>query len=272
MAEQERRLEARLRRAEKMGSLGVLAAGVAIGFNRLLGTVVEGLDEAMEIAHETGGATRLRRPIHAARQAALRAGRMAEQLRDYAAAQAHTTRPIDLSKFVVEASDFLEPMAGNGVEISYDLAAETPRVHATRLQLHEVLVSLVANASEAIGSRKGRVAISTGSRRVDRALLERTQGFPEPEEGLYAFLRVTDDGCGIAPAVVGRIFDPFFTTKFAGRGLGLAAVLGILRELRALVLVESRPGEGASFTVLFPSATPEEDPIRPSAPTAPSAP
>jgi signal transduction histidine kinase len=185
---------------------------------------------------------------------------MAEQLRDYAAGWPHASQLVSLSEFVAEASEFLDSTAGNCVEISYDLSAEIPLVRAARLQLHEILASLVANAYDAIGKGKGHVAISTGSRWADRELLARTQGFPEPEEGPYALLRVTDDGSGITPEVEGRIFDPFFTTRFAGRGLGLAAVLGVLRELRAVVLVESRPGEGSSFTVLFPSATPEEAP------------
>jgi signal transduction histidine kinase len=258
MAQQQRRLEGQLSRAEKMASLGVLCAGVATGFNSLLGTILEEVDDAMRIAHEPGSPQRVRHQLSAARQAALRAGRMVEQLRDYAAGRPHDTQPRNLSEFVAEASEFLDSTAGNCVEISYDLSTEIPLVRAARIQLHEILVSLVANACEAIGKRRGRVAISTGSRRADRELLARTHGTPAPEEGLYAFLRVADDGSGIAPDVEGRIFDPFFTTRFAGRGLGLAAVLGVLRELRAVVLVESRPGEGASFTVLFPTATPAE--------------
>jgi C4-dicarboxylate-specific signal transduction histidine kinase len=245
MAQQQRRLEAQLSRAEKMGSLGVLAAGVATGFNRLLGTILEQLDDAMQTVHEAGGSQKLRHGLNAARQAALRAGRMAEQLRDYAAGRHHASQVVSLSEFVANASEFLDSTAANCVEISYDLSAEIPLVHAARLQLHEILVSLVANASEAIGKGKGHVAISTGSRWADRELLARTQGFPEPEEGPYALLRVTDDGSGITPEVEGRIFDPFFTTRFAGRGLGLAAVLGVLRELRGVVLVDSRPGEGS---------------------------
>jgi C4-dicarboxylate-specific signal transduction histidine kinase len=258
MAQQQRRLEAQLSRVEKMTSLGVLCAGVATGFNGLLGTILEEVDDAMRIAYERGSPQGLGHQLNAARQAALRAGRMVEQLRDYAAGQPHDTQPRNLSEFVAEASEFLDSTAGNCLEISYDLSAEVPLVRAARIQLHEILVSLVANACEAIGKRRGRVAISTGSRRADRELLERTHGSPEPEEGLYAFLRVVDDGSGIAPDVEDRIFDPFLTTRFAGRGLGLAAVLGVLRELRAVVLVESRPGEGSSFTVLFPSETPEE--------------
>ncbi len=85
--------------------------------------------------------------------------------------------------------------------------------------------------------------------------MAKTHGYPEPNEGLYTFLQVRDDGSGIPTEVLDRIFDPFFTTKFAGRGLGLAAVLGVLRELRAVVLVESQPPEGSSFTVFFPAVT-----------------
>lgn len=255
IAYEQRRLEDRVARAEKMASLGVLAAGVALGFNRLLGTILEDADDAMELVQESRDPQRLSRRLNSIRQAALRAGRMADQLREYAATSRALATPIDLSEFVTEASGFLETIAGDGVELSYDLSASTPPVQASRIQLHEILTSLVTNASEAVGDRQGRVAISTGSRRADRELLARTHGNPEPPEGLYTFLQVRDDGSGIPPEVLDRIFDPFFTTKFAGRGLGLAAVLGVLRELRAVVLVESQPPEGSSFTVFFPTVT-----------------
>ena len=258
IAQQQRRLEVRLSRAEKLASLGVLGAGVATAFNRLLGTILEELDDAMEILDESWSLERLRPRLDGAYQTALRAGRMAEQLRDYAAGRSHDTEPRNLSEFVAQASEFLDSTAGHGVELSYDLSAGIPLVRAARIQLHQILASLVTNACEAIGKKEGRVAISTGPLRADRELLARTQGAPEPEEGLYAFLRVEDTGSGIAPEIEDRIFDPFFTTRFAGRGLGLAAVLGVLREIGAVVLVESRPGEGSSFTVLFPTATPDE--------------
>jgi C4-dicarboxylate-specific signal transduction histidine kinase len=263
IAYEQRRLEERVTRAEKMASLGVLAAGVAVGFNRLLGTILEDADDAMELTHDSRDPQRLSRRLNSIRQAALRAGRMVEQLREYAATGRAHTAPIDLSQFVTEASGFLEAIAGDGAELSYDLSASTPPVQASRIQLHEILTSLVTNAREAVGkNRRGRVAISTGSRRADRELLARCHGYPEPSEGLYTFLQVTDDGSGIPPEVLDRIFDPFFTTKFAGRGLGLAAVLGVLRELRAVVLVESRPPEGSCFTVLFPAVTLAEQRIQ----------
>jgi C4-dicarboxylate-specific signal transduction histidine kinase len=255
IAYEQRRLEERVTRAEKMASLGVLAAGVALGFNRLLGTILEDADDAVELVQGSQDPQRLSRRLNSIRQAALRAGRMTDQLREYAASSRALATPIDLSQFVTEAAGFLDTIAGDGVELSCDLSASTPPVQASRIQLHEILTTLVTNAREAVGDRRGRVAISTGSRRADRELLAKTHGYPEPSEGLYTFLRVSDDGNGIPPEVLDRIFDPFFTTKFAGRGLGLAAVLGVLRELRAVVLVESQPPGGSSFTVLFPAVT-----------------
>jgi len=252
---EQRRLEERVAQAEKMASLGVLAAGVAVGFNRLLGTILEEADDAMEMVDESRDPQRLRRRLTSVHQAALRAARMAEQLRQFAATGGARAQHVNLSEFVTETSGFLDSIAGDGVEISYDLIAATPIVLAGRIQLHEILTSLVTNACEAVGDRRGQVTISTGLRQVNRKLLARAHGSPEPDEGLYAFLQVRDDGSGIPSEDLNRIFDPFFTTKFAGRGLGLAAVLGVLRELRAVVLVESRPQEGSSFTVLFPSVT-----------------
>jgi signal transduction histidine kinase len=108
------------------------------------------------------------------------------------------------------------------------------------------------NAAEAIGARRGAIRISTGVLEADERLLARTHGWPDPEPGTYAFLRVADDGGGLDAAQRERIFDPFYTTKFAGRGLGLASVLGILRRHRAVVHVgENRP-VGTVFTALFP--------------------
>jgi C4-dicarboxylate-specific signal transduction histidine kinase len=253
IANEQRRLEGRVARAEKVASLGVLAAGVAVGFNRLLGMILEEADDAMELVPESPDPHGLRRKLNAVRQVALRAARMAEQLRDYAATGRSHATPMNIAEFVIEASSFLESITGEEIDITCKLSAAAPPVQARRIQLHEILTSLVTNACEAIGSRRGQVVISTGQLWADRELLARTHGSLEPAEGLYAFLQVRDDGSGISPDVLNQIFDPFFSTKFAGRGLGLAAVLGVLRELRAVVLVESQTGEGSSFTVLFPS-------------------
>jgi signal transduction histidine kinase len=250
---QYRDLAERLSRTERTASLGVLAGGMAMGFNRLLGEILEETDACLHSLHEPGATEGQRRRLQLIRRTALRAGEMVGQLRDYALDRGSLPHPIDLTGAVLDSSEYLDTLIGEGVELTYDVAADLPAVQAARVQLHQILLSLVTNAAEAIGSSAGRIAISTGRIVADAELLARSQGHAEPRPGLHAFLRVADSGCGIAAMVRPRIFDPFFTTKRVGRGLGLSAVLGILRELGASVLVESRPECGSSFTVLFPA-------------------
>lgn len=248
IARENGQLQDRLVRTQKLASLGVFSAGIAMAFNRLLGEILEEADEAML------GGTR-QSPLYghllAIRRSACRAGEIAGQLRDYAVARPFRAQPIDVSEFVLANSDVLESCVERGIELDWHLASSLPPVSTGRLQLHQIVLSLVTNAAEAIGS-EGRIVISTGTVQATHDMLEQTQGFPEPAEGLYVFLRVADDGHGMDVATRARIFDPFFTTRYAGRGLGLAAVLGILREIRAVVRVESRPGRGSTFTVLLP--------------------
>ena len=244
-------LSQRLAVTERMASLGVLSAGLAVGFNRLLGTVLDETDTAIEGLHDIDQRA-LRKNLFAARKAALLAGRMVEQLRDYAAVGSPVLHRLDLSQFLLETGSSLETIAGR-VGVTYDVPNGGPIVVACHLQLYQVLFGLVTNAVEAIGSREGRISISAGLQDASAELLAQGLGFPDPQPGIYAFLRVSDTGCGIDPLRAGRIFDPFFTTKLAGRGLGLSAVLGIVRELRARIHVTSAPGEGATFSVLLPT-------------------
>lgn len=128
--------------------------------------------------------------------------------------------------------------------------------------MRQILFNLVTNASEALQETGGTILVSTGAMQVDRSLLSETFPGDRLPEGRYAFLRVTDDGCGMDAAMQTRIFEPFFTTKFASRGLGLAAVLGIVRGHRGTIRVESQPGKGSSFLILLPSASSQEIPPR----------
>jgi CheY-like chemotaxis protein len=114
-------------------------------------------------------------------------------------------------------------------------------------------MNLVSNASEAIGDDKGVVTIAAGVVECDRTMLADTYLSEDLPEGVYVQLEVSDTGCGMDPRTQAKIFDPFFSTKFTGRGLGLAAVLGIVRGVRGALKVESEPGRGSRFRVLIPS-------------------
>lgn len=251
MGEETRRLQEQLHEAEKLQSLGVLAAGAAFGLNTLLGSILEQADRAIGNPDRS---TQIFEGLAAIRKDALRAAEMVGQLREYALTdRRHRTR-LDVSRFVLGLSETLDVIAGPGVSIQYHLLSDLPAIRANPIELRQLLVNLVVNAAEAIGEPEGFVWVHTGVREVDQALLAETQGASQLRPGRFVFLRVDDSGPGLPEAARRQLFDPFFTTKHAGRGLGLAAVFGIVRRHGgAIHLGERREGRGAEVEVLFPA-------------------
>jgi two-component system, cell cycle sensor histidine kinase and response regulator CckA len=145
------------------------------------------------------------------------------------------------------------PEAARKAEIHFNLARHLPRVDADAGQLRQVVVNLVTNASDALGENAGKITVSTGLMWAEGGELPSVQTGRTVPAGLYVFLEVNDTGCGMDAAMLSRIFDPFFTTKFTGRGLGLAAVIGIVRGHHGSIKVNSRPGDGTTVRVLFPA-------------------
>jgi signal transduction histidine kinase len=250
IGDEKRQLQERLLRAQKLESLGVLAAGAGFAFNTLVGEILEQVDEAL--ARPKGGSP-VEECLRAVRHSALRAAEMAQRLRDYTTGKHSETVSLDLSRLVLDASGMIEAIAGSGIEVHYELADPPPRVRANAGELHQLLLNLVVNAVEAIAGEGGAISIATGTTRVDRALLAETQGASDPREGHYAFLRVRDSGAGLPEQTCERLFDPFFTTKYAGRGLGLSAAFGIARRHGGVIrAMPAKPG--TEFTVFLPTA------------------
>jgi signal transduction histidine kinase len=249
IAEERRRLQERLHHAEKLQSLGVLAAGTAFGFNTLLGDLLERADQGLT---EEGDVLALKECLRDVRSTALRAARVASQLRDYALSESGKTAPLDLSSIVANLSESLEAIAGPGAHVHYTLAADLPRIRVDAFELRQLLVNLVLNASEALDGARGSICIETGCQRLEAGLLADTQGASGLLPGRYVVLRVADSGHGIRDSQRERLFDPFYTTKYAGRGLGLSAVFGIARRHGAAIHVGERIEGGTVFTVLFP--------------------
>lgn len=253
IAEENRRLEQRLREVEKFESLGTLSAGLAFGFNTQLGTILDHCAQALaEPTGRGGNAAKLRSSLLEIHRAAFRAAEMVERLRDYAALERTTTDQVDLARFVIDISDFVETIVAPEIDVLCEAGREPLRVAVPRRELQRLLVSLVVNAAEALADRAGSIAISTGLVDADAALLADAYGWPDPQPGRYAYLRVADTGSGLDPTRRERIFDPFYSTKFAGRGLGLASVLGILQRHGGVVRVDPNDPQGTVFTVLLP--------------------
>ncbi len=255
--QERRRAEVRLRQAQKFESLGVLAGGVAHDFNNLLTGVLGNASLAL-LDLPPGSPTR--HNLQQIETAALRAAELTRQMLAYAGKGRFTFRPTDLSRAVEEAAPLLRAAVSRRADLRFELADGLPPARADADQVSQVVAGLVANASEALGDGEGVVTVRTGAARVDRTTLAST--FVEEEdapEGDYCFVEVADTGCGMARATLARVFDPFFTTKFQGRGLGLAAALGIVRGHKGALKVHSTPGRGSTFRALFPCAVPEAE-------------
>jgi signal transduction histidine kinase len=248
--EAKRQLRERLLQAEKLESLGVLAAGAAFGFSNLLGTILEQLDAVLE---HPADAERVRETLPEARATALRAAQLASELRDYVRSEPPTTAPVDLSDLVLHERRMIEAIAGRAVDVHYELDHALPRVPANAAELRHLLVNLVVNATEAVGGCGGTIRIATGSTWAGRELLAEAQGSAAAREGSYVYLRVQDSGPGMDARALERLFDPFFSTRFAGRGLGLSAAFAIVRRHGGVIHVGSPSRLGAAFTVLLPS-------------------
>jgi len=251
-AEQERRkLEQQLLHTQKLESLGVLAGGIAHDFNNILTAIIGNADLAlMRLSPESPVLDNLKRIEHAAGRAA----DLAKQMLAYSGKGKFVVEAIDLNRMVEEMGHMLEVSISKKAILRYNFTRPLPSVEADATQIRQIIMNLVINASEAIGERSGVIAISTGCLQCDEKYLQGTWLFDRIPEGLYVFLEIADTGCGMDESTLGKIFDPFFTTKFTGRGLGMAAVLGIIRGHKGTIKVYSEPNRGTTFKVLFPAS------------------
>lgn|GEM_PF-590062 len=240
--------EERLRQAQKTESIVLLAGGVAHDFNNLLVGVIGNASLALDILPSASPVEELlNRIIKSGEQAA----HLTRQLLAYSGKGRVVVEPVDLSDVVREVTDLVRSTAPKKVAIQLDLAPGLPAIQADRSQIHQVLMNLVINATEAIGQDAGLITVQTGVRSVSETLIRELEG-SDLEPGSYVFLDVRDTGCGMDAATKAKIFDPFFTTKFHGRGLGLAAVAGIVRGHKGAIHVSTAPGKGTRFLLLFP--------------------
>ena len=249
---QRKQLEEKLRETAKLESLGVLAGGIAHDFNNLLTGILGNADLLMETIPPRAPEFSFADGIF---KAAERAAALTQQMLAYSGRGRFVIQAVDLSAYIRETITLIEASIPKNVDLRLDLAPDLPRVDADTAQLQQLVMNLVVNGAEAIGEGGGRLSITTRLQAVDEAYIG-TLRLPENvEPGPYVVLDVQDTGCGMDEATVARIFEPFFTTKFAGRGLGLAAVQGIVRGHKGAIKVYSEPGKGTKFRVLLPAAT-----------------
>ncbi len=243
-----KRLEAQVLHAQKLESLGVLAGGIAHDFNNLLVAILGNADLARTDLPPGSQAADYLVDIETA---ARRAADFCRQLLAYAGKGRYQVELCDLNALCAELGRILEVTVSKRARLHYELATELPAVEADAAQLRQVVMNLITNASEALGAEGGTITIRTGARSCDAAYLAMVQG-AELVPGSYVFLEVVDTGSGMSEETRARLFDPFFSTKFTGRGLGMAAVFGIVRAHHGGIEIESALGRGTRVTILLP--------------------
>jgi len=239
-------MEAKVQQAQKLESLGVLAGGIAHDFNNLLMGIMGHAGLAlMEVTEDN----LMRRRLHQIEVAATRAAELTNQLLAYSGRGKFQVEPLSLCGLVDEMESLLETVISKKALLERHYAHDLPLIEGDATQIRQVIMNLITNASDALGERTGKITLTVGAMETG-PLTPCLAG--TPPDGEAVFLDVTDTGSGMAPETLDRIFDPFFTTKFTGRGLGLAAVLGIMRGHHGAIQVISEPAHGTTFRLLFP--------------------
>jgi len=250
---EQKHFEEQLRQTQKLESLGVLAGGIAHDFNNLLSGII---GNASLLLSNMGPDSNNAEFADAIVRAGERAANLTGQLLAYAGKGRFVMKPVDCSQLVREISSLISASIPKKVKLQWHLHDQLPAVLADVSQLEQLIMNLIINGAEAIGDNAGTVTVRTSVQQVDNLYLGNASGvLDEMEEGEYVVLEVQDTGCGMDAEIKSRIFDPFFTTKFTGRGLGLAAVRGIIRGHKGGLKVNSAPGQGTSFKVWLPTAS-----------------
>jgi PAS domain S-box-containing protein len=259
--------ERRLLQSQKLESIGVLAGGIAHDFNNLLTGVLGHANFARsELAR---GSTQVDHLLAQVETSAQRAADLCRQLLAYAGKGRIVVRLIDLNVAIQQTVPLLNLSVSKKVTLDLQLGSSLPPLRGDPSQINQVLLNLVTNASEAIGNETGTVSIRTERVNVTPMDMLTLTASPEMEPGTFICLEVRDTGCGIAPETISHIFEPFFTTKFVGRGLGLAAVIGIVHGHKGGIRVSSQVDVGTTFELFFPVVALPPKNIAPTA-TAPA--
>ncbi len=248
----ERRDQKKIEHTQRLESLGVLAGGIAHDFNNILAVIMGNAalaERKIQTAPEQVQ-TYINRIVQSSEQAAA----LCNQMLAYSGQGSFVIEPLDLSTMVLDIIKLLEVSIAPNVVMQYELGEHLPWVNADSAQIQQVIMNLVINASEAIQERSGTIAISTGVMHADLQYLRQNCIREDLPEGSYVYLEVSDNGCGMDDATKERIFEPFFTTKFTGRGLGMSAILGIVRSHRGALMLYSEVGDGTTFKMLLPAS------------------
>lgn len=244
------KLEQKMQHAQKLESLGVLAGGIAHDFNNLLVAILGNAELALL---ELSSGSTARFYLSEIENASVRAADLCKQMLAYAGKGRFVVEPLNISLLVQEMAQMLEISISRKAILKYNFLENLPVIEADSTQIRQVIMNLIINASEAIKDKKGIISVSTGSMFCDSSYMSGSYIYEHLPEGNYVYIEISDTGTGMDKETQMKIFDPFFTTKFSGRGLGLAAVLGIVRGHKGFIKLYSEPEKGTNFKVLFPA-------------------
>jgi PAS domain S-box-containing protein len=241
--------EEKLRHTQRLESLGVLAGGVAHDFNNLLLVIMGNASLASSLLAPQHPASA---PLEQVGLASNRAADLTRQMLAYSGKGHVEIARLQVSTIIRDIERLVRSVIPKNVELKVDLRAELPFIEADAGQMHQVIMNLVLNAAEAIPEeRQGTVWVRASAQCCTENATGKGLSAGQPPAGDYVTIEVEDDGIGMDEPTQARIFEPFFTTKFLGRGLGLAAVLGIIRSHKGTLRVDSTPGRGTRFQVLL---------------------
>jgi two-component system, cell cycle sensor histidine kinase and response regulator CckA len=245
-----RRLEAQVQHAQRLESLGVLAGGIAHDFNNLLTAIMGYAGMALpELAEGSSARTAIDEVVAAAKSAA----QLTQQMLAYSGRGKFTIEPINLGRLIEDCTRLVNTLISKKAVLQVKVEPDLPSIEGDFGQIRQVFINLLTNASDALGEHPGTIQVTAGACWVKEGELPSVLPNSRLQAGRYVFIEIADTGCGMDEATMARIFDPFFTTKFTGRGLGLAAVQGIVRGHNGTLQVRSEPGSGTTFRVLFPA-------------------
>ena len=241
----------KIHETQRLESLGVLAGGIAHDFNNLLTGI---LGYASLSKMQLPPSSEVQTFLTEIETTAVKAADLCKQMLAYSGRGKFIVQLLDLSTLVHETTQLLHLSIAKNVVLRFNLSKDLPPIKADPTQLRQVVMNLVINASEALAEKSGTISLASGLVRVDRDYLATTVLMEPLAVGDYVFLEIADNGSGMTAETKARIFEPFFTTKFTGRGLGLSAVLGIVRSHHGAMKVYSEPGKGTMFKLFFPIA------------------
>ena len=250
-------LERQMQHAQKLESLGILAGGIAHDFNNILMSVIGYAELSLK---EISPASPARNNIKEINKAACRAAELAKQMLAYSGKGKFLIEHINLNELIEEINHILEVSISKKAILKYNFADKLPGFEGDITQIRQVIMNLITNASEALNEKSGVISISTGVVEYKNKDISDLKGCVSQREfgnnilnGPYVYIEVSDTGCGMDDNVKAKIFDPFFTTKFTGRGLGMAAMLGIVRGHNGIIELNSKPKKGTTFKIMFPA-------------------